>query len=208
MLRIGSVKGAGMHDAVQLLIDRTETPIGELMIIADAEGRLHATDWTQSASRGIGPDRNSAESDGTERRLIEQLQRRYRLNISLEPALNPGGLTRAIDAYFAGNLAAIELIPVEAVGTPFQRAVWSALRTIPCGTTISYAELAQRVGRPSAVRAVGLANGSNPVSIVVPCHRVIGSDGRLVGYGGGLERKRWLLAHENRTEGLFPRSAY
>ena len=81
-------------------------------------------------------------------------------------------------------------------GTPFQQAVWRALRRIPTGETLSYAELARRIGRPGAVRAVGRANGANPASIVVPCHRVIGSDGTLTGYGGGIERKRWLLAHE------------
>ncbi len=81
-------------------------------------------------------------------------------------------------------------------GTDFQRAVWRELRRIPSGKTISYAELAKRIGRPKAVRAVGLANRSNPISIVVPCHRVIGSDGSLTGYGGGMERKDWLLRHE------------
>jgi methylated-DNA-[protein]-cysteine S-methyltransferase len=81
-------------------------------------------------------------------------------------------------------------------GTPFQQTVWAALREIPCGQTISYATLARRIGRPSAVRAVGLANGANPVGIVIPCHRVIGANGTLTGYGGGLDRKRWLLSHE------------
>ena len=83
-------------------------------------------------------------------------------------------------------------------GTAFQREVWGALREIACGTTVSYAKLAERIGRPNAVRAVGLANGSNPVGVVVPCHRVIGSDGSLTGYGGGIERKRWLLEHEGK----------
>jgi methylated-DNA-[protein]-cysteine S-methyltransferase len=81
-------------------------------------------------------------------------------------------------------------------GTDFQRAVWKALCTVPCGQTLSYGALARRIGRPKAVRAVGLANGANPIGIVVPCHRVIGADGTLTGYGGGLDRKRWLLAHE------------
>ena len=85
---------------------------------------------------------------------------------------------------------------MKTAGTPFQKTVWKTLRKIECGHTISYAELARRIGRPSAVRAVGLANGQNPVSVVVPCHRVIGSDGRLTGYGGGLPRKKWLLEHE------------
>jgi methylated-DNA-[protein]-cysteine S-methyltransferase len=103
----------------------------------------------------------------------------------------------AIQAYFQHrNFVALETLKVAPMGTPFQRQVWAALRTIPPGTTISYGELATRLGRPTAMRAVGAANGDNPVSIVVPCHRVIGQDGSLVGYGGGIERKRWLLAHE------------
>jgi methylated-DNA-[protein]-cysteine S-methyltransferase len=85
---------------------------------------------------------------------------------------------------------------VELNGTPFQKNVWQALRRIPAGTTISYAELAKRIGEPAAVRAVGTANGANPVAVIVPCHRVIGSNGRLIGYGGGLDRKQWLLQHE------------
>ena len=89
------------------------------------------------------------------------------------------------------------------IGTPFQRAVWRALREIPCGETRSYGEIARRIGRPKAVRAVGLANGANPIGIVVPCHRVIGSNGTLTGYGGGIERKRWLLAHEGKVR-LLP----
>jgi methylated-DNA-[protein]-cysteine S-methyltransferase len=98
--------------------------------------------------------------------------------------------------YFAGETAAIEGVAVEMNGTPFQKTVWAALRRIPCGTTISYAELARRIGEPSAVRAVGTANGANPVALIVPCHRVIGSNGSLTGYGGGLDRKQWLLTHE------------
>jgi methylated-DNA-[protein]-cysteine S-methyltransferase len=114
----------------------------------------------------------------------------------LTEARNPNGLTNAIDSYFGGELTAIDALPVQTGGTSFQREVWCALRKIPCGTTISYAKLAERIGRPTAVRAVGLANGANPVSIVVPCHRVIGSNGSLTGYGGGIDRKRWLLDHE------------
>ena len=90
------------------------------------------------------------------------------------------------------------MLPVQTAGTPFQREVWQALRKILCGATVSYAQLAERIGRSTAVRAVGLANGSNPVGIVVPCHRVIGSNGSLTGYGGGIERKRWLLEHEKK----------
>lgn len=98
--------------------------------------------------------------------------------------------------YFAGELDALDEVPVELNGTDFQKTVWLALRRIPCGATISYSELARRIGSAAAVRAVGAANGANPVAVIVPCHRVIGSDGSLVGYGGGLSRKQWLLAHE------------
>jgi O-6-methylguanine DNA methyltransferase len=101
------------------------------------------------------------------------------------------------DAYFAGELSSFDL-EMNALGTPFQRSVWSQLCEIPYGETISYGELAQRLGNPNASRAVGLANGRNPIAIIVPCHRVIGADGSLTGYGGGLERKTWLLEHERR----------
>ncbi len=98
-------------------------------------------------------------------------------------------------AYFEGSLAEFH-VPLRMDGTPFQRTVWNELTRIPAGATISYGELARRVGNPKASRAVGLANGRNPVSIIVPCHRVIGSDGSLTGYGGGIDRKRALLKHE------------
>ena len=102
-----------------------------------------------------------------------------------------------LSRYFAGELEVIESVAVELNGTDFQKRVWQALRRIPAGSTLSYAELARRIGARAAVRAVGAANGANPVAIVVPCHRVIGSDGALTGYGGGLDRKRWLLDHEH-----------
>lgn len=105
-------------------------------------------------------------------------------------------MTDVLRRYFEGELTALDDVPVELNGTPFQKQVWLALRRIPCGATISYAELARRIGKAAAVRAVGSANGANPVAVIVPCHRVIGSDGSLTGYGGGLERKQWLLAHE------------
>jgi methylated-DNA-[protein]-cysteine S-methyltransferase len=100
-----------------------------------------------------------------------------------------------LDEYFAGKRRSFDL-PLAPRGTEFQREVWAVLRAIPFGTTWSYARVALRLGRPGAVRAVGAANGSNPIAIVIPCHRVVGSDGSLTGYGGGLPRKRWLLAHE------------
>jgi methylated-DNA-[protein]-cysteine S-methyltransferase len=103
----------------------------------------------------------------------------------------------ALRRYFAGEVDAVDDIPVDPLGgTPFQRRVWGALRSIPAGTTVSYGALAARVRAPKAVRAVGAANGANPVPIVLPCHRVIGADGSLTGYGGGLATKRWLLRHE------------
>ena len=105
-------------------------------------------------------------------------------------------LGERLQRYFGGELGALDNIPVELNGTEFQKKVWQALRRIPCGSTISYAELARRIGSAPAVRAVGAANGANPVAVIVPCHRVIGSNGSLTGYGGGLERKQWLLAHE------------
>ncbi len=106
------------------------------------------------------------------------------------------GFLEPVQRYFDGDLRALDVVACDPGGTPFQARVWKALRTIPVGRTWSYGALARRLGDPKAVRAVGFANGSNPIAIVIPCHRVIGSDGTLVGYGGGLERKRWLLSHE------------
>jgi methylated-DNA-[protein]-cysteine S-methyltransferase len=169
-----------MSNVLQLLVDRLDTPIGEMLIVADHDGNIRATAWT---------DR--------EERMRRSLRLHYgETGFTLEPRRNSHGLTEAIRSYFAGELKAIDNLPVETAGSPFQREVWRALREIPCGTTVSYGKLAERIGRPAAVRAVGLANGSNPVGVVVPCHRVIGSNGSLTGYGGGIERKRWLLEHE------------
>jgi methylated-DNA-[protein]-cysteine S-methyltransferase len=99
-------------------------------------------------------------------------------------------------AYFSGAVQGLETIPVAPKGTPFQQRVWTALQTIPIGQTRSYLQIANAIGRPGAVRAVGAANGQNPIAVVVPCHRVIASNGTLCGYGGGLWRKKWLLEHE------------
>ena len=177
-------------EPLRFRLDHTRTPIGRLAVVADEEGRLRAVHFADH-----------------EARLERSLRRLYGARgFVLEAARDPSGLTSALDAYFAGDLRIIDSLPVETGGTPFQRSVWAALRTIPCGTTLSYAALAQQIDRPSAVRAVGLANGANPVAVVVPCHRVIGSNGSLTGYGGGMERKRWLLAHEAAagTNGLLP----
>ncbi|MGY5079431.1 methylated-DNA--[protein]-cysteine S-methyltransferase [Streptomyces nigrescens] len=111
-----------------------------------------------------------------------------------------------LQAYFRGELTTFDL-PLALHGTPFQRRVWAALCAIPYGETVSYGQLAERLGAPSASRAVGLANGRNPVGIIVPCHRVVGANGSLTGYGGGLDRKRRLLAFERTEDGLFPAEA-
>ncbi len=171
-----------MTEALELWSVRMPTPIGEMVIVADRDGNLRATDWTDK-----------------EARMRRLLRLHYgEAGFTLRTGRSPNGLTDALGRYFAGELEAIDALPVRTGGTPFQREVWRALREIPCGTTVSYAELAERIGRPTAARAVGLANGSNPVGVVVPCHRVIGSNGSLAGYGGGIDRKRWLLAHESR----------
>jgi methylated-DNA-[protein]-cysteine S-methyltransferase len=169
-----------MADKLQLFLERIDTPIGELILVADRDKKLRAVDWTEY-----------------EPRMLRLLRRHYgKDGFALEPATSPGNLADSMKRYFAGELGAIDNLPVQTAGTPFQRAVWTALREIPRGATESYGKLAQRIGRPAAIRAVGLANGSNPIGIVVPCHRVIGANGSLTGYGGGMERKRWLLEHE------------
>ena len=116
--------------------------------------------------------------------------------VEIVEADDPAGAASALRRYFAGEFACLDGLPVDAGGTPFQAKVWRELRRIPPGSTIAYHELAHRIGAPSAVRAVGAANGANPIPIVVPGHRVIGASGKLVGYGGGMRRKDWLLRHE------------
>jgi len=116
--------------------------------------------------------------------------------VSLADTKDPCEAVSRLQAYFGGDLRALEAIPVDTGGTAFQQEVWAALRRIPAGRTTCYAALAATIGRPAATRAVGAANGANPVAVVIPCHRVIGKDGGLTGYGGGLERKAWLLRHE------------
>lgn len=161
-------------------LDRIASPVGELLVATDADARLRILDF--------------GDYDERMRRL---LRRRYGPEgVEMVEGRAPASIRDALEAYFAGEIDALDAIPVEAAGTPFQRDVWAALRTIPAGATLSYGGLAAQIGRPSAMRAVGLANGSNPIAIVVPCHRVIGADATLTGYGGGVERKRWLLAHE------------
>ena len=129
--------------------------------------------------------------------------KRWYPDASIEEVEDPGGAVGVLRRYFAGDLQSLDEIKVELNGTSFQKNVWLALRTVKAGTTMSYAQLAKRVGSPAAVRAVGAANGANPVAVVLPCHRIIGSDGSLTGYGGGIHRKRWLLDHEGVKPTLF-----
>jgi methylated-DNA-[protein]-cysteine S-methyltransferase len=162
---------------MELLLDRVESPIGTMMIVSDGEV-LRALDFLDYEDR------------------MHRYLRLHCGEYSLRNARNPAGLSDRIRAYFDGELAAIDSIPVKTGGTTFQREVWTLLREIPAGATTTYGELAVKIGRPNSSRAVGMANGSNPIPIVLPCHRVIGANGALTGYGGGLDRKRWLLAHE------------
>ncbi|GAB4543353.1 MAG: hypothetical protein Tsb0010_19870 [Parvularculaceae bacterium] len=108
----------------------------------------------------------------------------------------PAPILDAFEAYFAGETGALDRLPVEIHGTEFQCAVWRGLRDVPAGVTETYGALARRLGKPKAMRAVGLANGANPIPLALPCHRIIGADGSLTGFGGGIERKLWLLRHE------------
>jgi methylated-DNA-[protein]-cysteine S-methyltransferase len=163
----------------RLWLDRLATPIGEAWLVTDDHGLLRALDWQEH-----------------EPRMRQLLRRHYGPATALEWGRAPGVVVKALEAYFAGQLSRLDGIACATAGTPFQRTVWTALRTIPAGQTLSYGALAARLGHPRSIRAVGLANGANPIGVVVPCHRVIGANGTLTGYGGGLERKRWLLAHE------------
>jgi len=163
-----------------LLEDKIDTPLGPLWVICDEQYRLRAVEWEEHADR---------------MELLLNLHYR-KSGFRRVAASNPGGLSDKLHHYFAGDLRVIDDLPTETAGTPFQRAVWKALREIPCGQVIHYGQLAELLGRAGAARAVGAANGSNPISIVVPCHRVIGRNGTLTGYAGGVQRKEWLLRHE------------
>jgi methylated-DNA-[protein]-cysteine S-methyltransferase len=169
-----------MIERERFLIDKMNTPLGTAILIADEAGALRLHTW----------------DDATERWRKEFRRRHGDAKIVLQR--DPFGHVAALERYYNGEITALDTICVAFTGTPFQKKVWNALRTIAGGTTLSYGALAKRIGAPNAVRAVGLANGSNPIGVVVPCHRVIGSDGSLTGYGGGLARKRWLLEHEAR----------
>ena len=159
-------------------LDRLKTPIGVALLVTDDDGVLRALDWEDHEPR------------------MRRLLRLQCGQIELKNARAPAALKSALAAYFRGELDRLGDIEWCVEGTPFQRKVWQALPKIPAGKTLSYGALAAKLGSPRAMRAVGHANGSNPISVVVPCHRLIGADGSLVKYGGGLERKRWLLRHE------------
>jgi len=159
-------------------LDRLPTPIGTALLVTDADGHLRALDWEDYAPR------------------MAQLLRLHYGAVALREARAPRDMRLALSAYFKGDLDRLARIEWRVAGTPFQQKVWRALAKIPAGTTLSYGALAAKLKMPKAVRAVGHANGSNPISVVVPCHRLIGADGSLVKYGGGLQRKRWLLQHE------------
>jgi methylated-DNA-[protein]-cysteine S-methyltransferase len=158
--------------------DRLQTPIGIALLVTDGGGALRALDWEDYEAR------------------LKQLLRLHYGVVVLRDAPAPDEVKAALKEYFAGDLDSLNAIKWRVAGTPFQRKVWTALSKIPVGTTTSYGALAAQLGMAQAVRAVGHANGSNPISVVVPCHRVIGANGSLTGYGGGLERKQWLLEHE------------
>lgn len=158
--------------------DRLETPIGIALLVIDDQGVLRALDWSDYETR------------------LHRLLRRHYGDYVLEKASAPKAITAALTGYFAGDLDQLNTIKWRTNGTPFQRKVWSELRKVRAGKTSSYGAFASQLNVPNAARAVGLANGANPVSVVVPCHRLIGADGSLTGYGGGLPRKEWLLAHE------------
>ena len=162
---------------VELLIDRIPTEIGTVLIVSD-EKAVCAVDF-----------------EDCEARMHELLTKNYDA-FKLIPKRNPLGISDRLQAYFEGNFRAIDDISVNPGGTDFQREVWLNLRLIPPGKTITYGQLASLLNKPKSARAVGMTNSLNPISIVLPCHRVIGSNGKLTGYAGGLDRKRWLLHHE------------
>lgn len=169
-----------MSSTQHFIVDHIPSPIGAIRIVVDEQTQLRALDW-----------------DDYEDRMLRLLERHYgRGGVTLTSARAPASIREPIERYLAGDFDAVRSVPVATNGTAFQRGVWAQLREIPPGRTLSYGQLAARIGQPRAVRAVGLANGANPVAVVVPCHRVIGADGSLTGFGGGIERKRWLLMHE------------
>ena len=167
---------------LRIFLERIQSPLGEVIVGTDQEGAMRIVDFTDY-----------------EARMVKLLDRQYgKGKVVLEKARKASEAGRALARYFKGDLQVIEKVKTASGGTDFQRKVWKALRSIPAGRTTNYGALAKKLGLPSGARAVGLANGANPMAIVVPCHRVIGADGNLTGYGGGMHRKEWLLKHESR----------
>ncbi|WP_019995410.1 methylated-DNA--[protein]-cysteine S-methyltransferase [Aureimonas ureilytica] len=166
-------------------IERQQTPIGHLVLLTNADDRLRIADWIDY-----------------EDRMHRLLALQYG-PVTLRERTGRSAAHRAFEAYFAGEVGALVSLPVRMNGTPFQCTVWNELLRIPVGTTITYGELARRIGRPTAFRAVGSANSLNPINIAVPCHRVVGANASLTGYGSGLSRKQWLLDHEAGRPTLF-----
>ena len=164
-----------------LSLDRIATPVGEVLLVTDGEGAVRALDFADHEAR------------------MTRLLGRHAPGATVVEGRAPETVRRAVEAWFGGDLTALDGLTVRTGGTEFQRTVWQALRAIPAGETRTYGQLAAAIGSPKAVRAAGLANGQNPVAVIVPCHRVIGANGTLTGYAGGLERKRWLLDHERRV---------
>ncbi len=162
----------------QLTLDRLETPIGIAQFATDTDGYLRSFDWVDYADRQF------------------KLLRRYNGEVTLTPGAAPAAIRQAVVAYFDGDLHVLGRIPWRSPGSDFQLKCWNALRAIPAGEIATYGAQAMKIGRPTAMRAVGHANNSNPVALIVPCHRVIGANGSLTGYACGLWRKRWLLRHE------------
>jgi methylated-DNA-[protein]-cysteine S-methyltransferase len=179
--RLPDGRAAERPPLTTLWLDEVSSPLGPIAIVG-TDRALCALDFA--------PLRAS---------LLERLRARFG-PVTLATRRD-GGCAGRLHAYFEGALDALDAVLVDPGGTPFQRQVWSALRTIPPGTTVTYTTLAERLGQPRAIRAVGLANSRNPISLVIPCHRVIGAGGHLTGYGGGIWRKRWLLEHEGACGG-------
>ncbi|MBD1918370.1 methylated-DNA--[protein]-cysteine S-methyltransferase [Phormidium sp. FACHB-322] len=161
----------------ELWIDTLPSAIGDIVLVSDGVS-LCALDFA-----------------GYETRLLTLLNKRFTA-VTLKPCTNPQGFSDRLRAYLAGDLHSFDSVPVNPGGTAFQQQVWLALRQIPAGTVTTYGELAAKLGKPTAYRAVGMTNSLNPVAIALPCHRVVGTNGQLIGYAGGLERKQWLLHHE------------
>ena len=166
------------REPLRLILGRMDSPIGQVLTATDADGVLRALGFHDYEDR------------------LRRLLIRHYGAVALVEGEAPEPVRAALQAWFAGDLRAFDGLSITTGGTEFQRRVWAALRDIPAGETRSYGQLAAAIGQPTAVRAVGLANGANPVGIVTPCHRVIGAGGALTGYAGGVERKRWLLEHE------------